>query len=109
MLISNLPYLNRISVRETVFGSASIEMDAYASAQGNGTYTQADTETLLRSNRRVTIARGSATAIAIGEETSADTNYHLNGFDFWKVKTKSHDGKYVSFEKTRVFAIDKPN
>jgi hypothetical protein len=108
MLIFNLPYLEPLSESPVLSGGSSIEMEGKAFALGNNTYTFTGTDTKLRKNRRVTIAKGTATALAIGEFTYVDTSYELEGFDLYRARTRSFEGDKFSFERTRVIAIDLP-
>jgi hypothetical protein len=100
--------LENLSKSQKLLGGSSISMGAWALAAGSDAYALAETKTNLKVNRKLTLARGTATALAIGDITDIGTFYALDGFDLQKVKTKTFSKKNLSFERTKVLAIDLP-
>ena len=106
MLISDLSYLDNISKTSSILGGAILTIDAEASSEGS---TLTSTSVSLKNAGKVTIAKGTGTAISSGYNPDADVASYYEGFDKVKVKTRSVDGTNYAFESIRVLAIDRPN
>jgi hypothetical protein len=111
MLIFDLPYLENLAEDQSVVGGALLEVTAVAFAAGSSTYTQADTGVKLKTvgNGKVTIGKGKGTALAIGNEPYAYTDYYADGFDKVIVKGRSGQGKHYAASHIRVIALDLPH
>ncbi len=112
ILISDLPYLENVLENESILGSASLlGITSYASAEGDVTYTLATANTDLKTvgNGKVTIEKGTGTALAIGTDTAiADFSYDAQGFDKVIAKRNSGAGENYAFDSVRVIAISTP-
>ncbi|PZV20508.1 MAG: hypothetical protein DCF21_04735 [Leptolyngbya sp.] len=108
--IRDLAYLENLAEKKSVMGGALLEVTAVASATGSTTYTLADTSVMLKTvgNGKVTIGKGKGTALAIGDDPYAHTNYYADGFDKVIVNSRSGQGKRYAVSHIRVFALDVP-
>jgi hypothetical protein len=110
MQIKDLPYLTVLSEHQQVSGGALLEVGAIAFATGNDTYTYAEANTRVRTvgNGNVTIGQGNGTALAIGDDPYAHTDYRTEGFDKVIAKGNSRQGKRFASSGTRVIALALP-
>ena len=103
MLITDLPFLENVSENDLIVGGYTI--GAYASAEGDDTYTETDTNLKLKTKKNGKIKiKGKATALAIGEDPIADTFYDLEGCHKVKVKTIEKEGEDFAYEKLKIKA-----
>lgn len=110
MLISDLPYLEKLSNNKIVAGNATLTTTATAVAIGDTTFTSTEINVNLKTVGRgkVTIAKAKGSALAIGDEYYTDTSYDANGFDLVKAKGHSKEGKNYSLSRLNLIAIDLP-
>lgn len=110
MQINDLSYLGNTYENKLILGGASAVIEANASAKGNNSLALTDTDLVLNTKKNgVTRLKGTGTALAIGEDPTADVYYALDGFDKVKVKTISREGKNYDLEIVKIRAIDRPN
>lgn len=105
MFITDLPYLeNVLTTEKIVGGDYLLGINSYASAEGDDTYTLADTEVVIKNKGKKIKANGTGIALAIGEDPYADVNVYYGGFDKVKIKTKYREGDDYAFESVKVKA-----
>jgi hypothetical protein len=107
MIITDLPYFEKISEDELILGGALLALNAYASV-GTGS-TLAITDVEVRNKGKVTKATGIGTALALGTNPLADVDVYYEGFDKVKIKVRSGSGENYAFETLKIKAIDLPN
>lgn len=108
MLISDLPYLEKISEKNWVLGGALLALEAEASVGIGSSLTSTDVDIKSNKNGKVTKVRGIGTALAMGTDPQADIYTYYEGFDKVKIKVRSGKGENYAFETIRVIAIDVP-
>lgn len=110
MLINNLSYLENTYGNELILGGASASIIADASAKGNNSLASTDTDLELTTKKNgASRLRGTGTALAIGEDPTANVDYALEGFDKVKVKTRYREGENFALETVKIRAVDRPN
>ncbi len=107
MIITDLPYFEKISEDELILGGALLALNAYASVDSGSTLTS--TDVAVRNKGKVTKATGTGTALAVGTNPLADVDLYYLGFDKVKIKVSSGTGDNYAFETVKIKAIDLPN
>ncbi|MEG4116056.1 hypothetical protein QUA43_00985 [Microcoleus sp. N9_B4] len=107
MLTSDLSYLENVSENDLILGGAFLALDAFSSVDSGNTLTA--TDIIFRNKGKVTKARGTGTAIAIGTDPLAGVDVYYAGFDKVKVKSNSGTGVNYAFETVTVKAMDLPH
>lgn len=109
MKIADLSHLENASENDLIVGGASLAITANAFATGDDTYTDTITNIDFKTNGKVTKAKGTGTALAIGSDPYADVNADYEGFDKVKIKPKSRKGHNYAYETIKIIAMDRPN
>jgi hypothetical protein len=107
MIITDLPYFEKISEDELILGGVLLAVNAYASVETGSTFAITDVE--ITTKGKVTKATGTGTALALGTNPLADVDVYYLGFDKVKVKVSSGAGEDYAFETLKIKAIDLPN
>jgi hypothetical protein len=110
MVISDLPYLDDMAPNGAIAGGAVLGVTALALATGDATYTLTGTHTIIKTipSGRVTLARGTGTALATGNDPYAEVSYYSEGFDKVIAKSRSKESQYFAIENFRIIAIKLP-
>ena len=110
MKIVDLSYLENIQASRLIVGGASVGVEAYASATGDSTLAVTETEAQAKElPSGGSIARGTGTATAIGDDTTASVSVYGEGdIVIGKTQTKEFENKDMTVAKGFVIAVDTP-
>lgn len=111
MQITDLSYLESISMSDSIYGGVLVAVDAYAGAIGDATFTDAYTVTKARQlPNGGSIGFGRGRAVAVGDAVTAGVSVYGEGDKvIEKTKVRYFPNKDMVVARGFVIAIDRPN